>query len=43
MHTSCTDFASQITDPELKTFVQNLASQHQSCFTKFYELLNKNA
>lgn len=43
MHTSCTDFASQITDPELKTFVQNLASQHQNCFTKFYELLNKNA
>ncbi len=39
MQTSCTDFASQIKDPELKSFVSGLSTKHSECFTKFYSLL----
>lgn len=39
MKTSCTDFSSQIQDPELKNFVQDLCSKHQETFNRFYSLL----
>ncbi len=40
MQTACTDFVSQIQDPELKNFVSGLSSKQSECFTKFYSLLN---
>ena len=43
MQTSCCDFASQIQDPELKSFVEELGREHSQCFSKFMEVLNKNA
>lgn len=39
MKTSCADFSSQIQDPELKNFVQDLCSKHQETFNRFYSLL----
>lgn len=40
MKTACSDFANQIQDPELVTFIQELSAKHQECFGKFYSLLN---
>ncbi len=40
MKTACTDFANQLQDAELKTFVQNLCAKHEQAFGKFYSLLN---
>ena len=42
MKTACSDFASQIQDPELKSFVQGLSSKHQETFGKIYNLLSSN-
>ena len=39
MKTSCAAFASQIQDPELRGFVQELSNKHQRCFSNFYSLL----
>ena len=39
METTCANFASQLQDPELKSFVQGLATKHKNCFNKFYNLL----
>lgn len=39
MQTACTDFASQLQDPELKTFAAELSNKLQDCFSKFYGLL----
>lgn len=41
MKTACSDFATQLSDPELKTFVQGLSAKHQETFGKFYRLLSK--
>ena len=40
METSCNGFISQITDPELKSFVQQMANRHGSNFNKLLTLLN---
>ncbi len=40
LKTSCQDFASQLQDPELKSFVQGLCGRHQECFNRIYGLLN---
>ena len=37
---ACTNFASQIEDPKLKTFVQQLATRHGKSFDKIFKLLN---
>ena len=37
----CTNFASQLQDAELKNFVQDMCSKHQTNFDRFYGLLNK--
>lgn len=39
MKTSCSDFAAQIQDAELRTFVQGLCSKHEESFNRFYSLL----
>jgi len=39
MKTKCTDYASKIQDPELKTFVNQLITDHQQMFGQFYQLL----
>lgn len=39
MKTACTDFASQLQDPELRSFVQQLSTKHGDCFNRFYGLL----
>ena len=36
MQTACSDFASQIKDPELKSFVQELCTKHSQSFERFY-------
>ncbi len=36
----CSDFASQVQDPSLKTLLQNLTTKQNEAFTKFYSLLN---
>ncbi|MGN1121039.1 MAG: hypothetical protein ACI4RV_01650 [Eubacteriales bacterium] len=41
MKDSCTDFAVQLQDGELKNFVQGLCAKHQNSFDKFYGLLSK--
>ncbi|MDD6312121.1 MAG: hypothetical protein PUB08_01435 [Firmicutes bacterium] len=41
MQTICTDLASQISDSDLKSFVQTLANEHTDSFSKFYSLINK--
>lgn len=35
----CTDAANQLQDPELKSFVSQLAQRHGECFKSFYSLL----
>ena len=36
---SCSGFASQIQDTELKNFIQGLCTKHQTNFDKLYSLL----
>lgn len=40
MKTAFADFAGQISDPELKNFVQNLSDRQNTQFQKFYSLVN---
>ena len=42
MKKSCTNFANQLQDTELKNFVQELCNKHQQSFNRFYGLLNNN-
>ncbi len=37
--TKCAQTAGEIQDPELKSFVENIASQHRQIFSDFYGLL----
>jgi len=39
MKTKCTDYANQIQDPELKSYVNQLVTTHQQTFGQFYKLL----
>ena len=39
MKTKCTDYAGKIQDPELKTYVNQLVTNHQQIFGQFYQLL----
>lgn len=39
MKKSCCEFSSQLQDPELRTFVQQLCDRHQKTFDGFYSLL----
>jgi len=39
MQKTCSDFAMQLQDPELKNFVQGLCTKHQDSFNNFYNLL----
>ncbi len=39
MKTKCTDYASKIQDPELKSYVNQLATNYQQMFGQFYQLL----
>lgn len=39
MKTKCEDYAAKIQDQELKSFVSQLASRHQTAFGEFYQLL----
>ena len=39
MQKTCSNFVSQLQDPELKNFVQGLCTKHQDSFNKFYNLL----
>jgi len=39
MKTKCTDYANQIQDTELKSYVNQLATTHQQIFGQFYQLL----
>ncbi len=39
MTMKCQNYAGQIQDQELKSFVQQLADQHQQNFGQFYQLL----
>lgn len=41
MKDSCTNFAVQLQDAELKNFVQGLCTKHQTNFERFYGLLSK--
>ena len=37
---SCTQFAGQIQNPELKSFVDQMAKKHGETYLQFYSLLN---
>lgn len=39
MKTKCTDYANQIQDAELKSYVNQLADAHKKLFDQFYQLL----
>lgn len=39
MEIKCNDYASRIIDPELKAYVQQMATKVQQCFNNFYQLL----
>lgn len=39
MKTKCSDYANQIQDAELKSYVNQLASTHQQVFDQFLKLL----
>jgi hypothetical protein len=39
MQTKCTDYANQIQDAELKSYVSQLAGIHQQAFNQFLQLL----
>ena len=40
MKTLCQNFANQLQDGELKSFVSGLGDKHCDAYTKFYSLLN---
>lgn len=40
LKTSCNDFANQIQDAELKSFLQDLSTKHQESFSRFLGVLN---
>ena len=35
----CSETAGQLQDPELRTFVQQMAQKHQQLFLRFFDLL----
>ena len=37
--TKCAETASQIQDPELKSFAQDMQNEHKTIFQNFYNLL----
>ena len=37
--TLCRETASQISDPELKNYVEQMTQKHTACYAKFYSLL----
>ena len=39
MKTKCADYANQIQDAELKSYVNQLVTTHQQTFGQFYQLL----
>ena len=39
MQDTCANFAAQLQDPELKSFVQGLSTKHKDCFNNFFNLL----
>ena len=39
MQTKCTDYANQIQDAELKSYVNQLVNTHEQLFEQFYQLL----
>ncbi len=39
MQTSCTSFAEQLSDPELKSFVLSLGEKHKQSYDNFCDLL----
>jgi hypothetical protein len=39
MKTKCADYANQIQDAELKSFINQLVNTHQQMFDQFYQLL----
>ncbi len=41
MQKACADFASQLQDVQLKSFVQDLAGKHKQSFNRFYSLLGR--
>lgn len=41
MQTICNDAAQRIQDQELKNYVTQLATKHQECYGKFFQLLNQ--
>ncbi len=40
MQKKCADAAAKIQDPELKSFVSQMANRHCGTFSRFYGLLN---
>lgn len=40
MKTSFNDFANQISDPELKNFIQGLCAKQSTQFQSFFSLIN---
>ncbi|MBQ7160396.1 MAG: hypothetical protein IJR90_01670 [Clostridia bacterium] len=40
MQKSCTQFANQLQDPDLRNFVNSLAKKHGESYLKFFSLLN---
>lgn len=43
MQTSFSGFAAEIQDTELKSFVEQLAGENSQWYSKFVDVLNKNA
>ena len=39
LETQCTTAATQVTDPKLKTCLQQMADKHRQTFTSFYNLV----
>ena len=39
MQTQCQQAAQALTDPELKTYVQQLQNKHRQLFTQLYQLV----
>lgn len=39
LETCCRETANQLSDPELKNYVEQMAQKHAACYTKFYSLL----
>ena len=39
LKTQCQQAISQLTDPDLKNFVQQMLQKHQEIFSRFYQLV----